>query len=62
MDLKKIFGSILTLAGIAFLIISCIAFLKGGVYLFGTEVSTFGAIVPFIVGAIFLGSGIRLLD
>jgi hypothetical protein len=62
MDLKKIFGAILTLGGIALLLFSAFAFLKGGSELLGTEVTTIGAIVPFIVGAIFLGSGIRLLD
>ncbi|MDQ3394900.1 MAG: hypothetical protein M3512_12415 [Bacteroidota bacterium] len=62
MDLKKIFGSLLTLSGIFLLLLSGYAFLKGGEHMFGTEITTFGAIVPFIVGAIFLGSGIRLLD
>lgn len=62
MDLKKIFGSLLTLGGIFLLLFSGYAFLNGGGEMFGTEISTFGAVVPFIVGAIFLGSGIRLLD
>lgn len=62
MDLKKIFGSLLTIGGIFLLLFSGYIFLKGGGIFFETEISTFGAIVPFIVGAIFLGSGIRLLD
>jgi hypothetical protein len=62
MVLKKIFGTILTLGGILLLLFSGYAFLRGGSELFGTEITTWGAIVPFIVGAIFLGSGIRLLD
>ncbi|CAN5629414.1 hypothetical protein BH23BAC1_BH23BAC1_42240 [soil metagenome] len=62
MDLKKIFGAILTIGGIALLLFSAFAFLREGSEFFGTEVTKWGAIVPFIVGAIFLGSGIRLLD
>lgn len=61
MDFKKIFGAILTIAGAAFMLFASFAIMQGGGELFGTPVTTLGAFVPFILGAIFMGSGIKLL-
>ena len=60
MDIKTIFGIFLTIVGIALLLFSGYIFLRGGGSLFGTAISTWGGIVPFIIGVIFFSSGIKL--
>jgi hypothetical protein len=57
MDIKKILGAILTLGGIVLLLYAGYAFLRGGTVMFGTEVTAWEALVPFIIGVIFLGYG-----
>ncbi len=61
MDITKIFGAVLTIAGVAIMLLACYTIMQGGGMLFGTEVTVIGAFVPFILGGIFMGSGIKLL-
>lgn len=62
MSLQKVFGSILTLLGVALLIFSGFAFLRDGAAFFGMAISQWEAIVPFILGVIFFSSGIKLIS
>jgi uncharacterized membrane protein len=61
MDIKKIFGSTLTILGIIVVLYACIAFLSDGRSILGFEVDKLEAMVPFIVGLVFLLSGISLI-
>lgn len=61
MNMKRTFGAILTLLGIIFIIWSAFAFLSGGSSVAGLSVGKLNAIVPFIIGLIFFGSGIGLI-
>jgi uncharacterized membrane protein len=60
-DLKRLFGSILIILGIIVVLYSCIAFLSDGRTIMGLSVDRFEALAPFIVGIIFLSSGVGLL-
>ncbi len=61
MDIKKIFGSTLTVLGIIIVLFACIAFLSDGRMIAGLSVNNYESIVPFLVGLVFLSSGISLL-
>ncbi|WP_114781331.1 hypothetical protein [Botryobacter ruber] len=58
MNLKRTFGALLTILGIIGIIWGAYAFVMGGD---GVAVGKFTAAVPFIVGLIFLFSGIQLV-
>jgi Ca2+/Na+ antiporter len=61
MDIKKIFGSTLTILGIIVVLYACIAFLSDGRRILGFSVDKVESIVPFLVGLVFLMSGISLI-
>ena len=60
MDVKTIFGVVLTICGFALLLFSGYVMLRGGGSLFGTSISGWGGLIPFVIGTIFFGSGIKL--
>lgn len=62
MKLQKVFGSILTLLGVAMLIFAGFAFLQEGAAIFGLSITQWEAAVPFIIGIIFFSSGIKLIS
>jgi len=57
---KRFFGSLLTILGIAVLLFACIAFLSDKPVL-GMTVSKWESIVPFLVGTVFLLTGVNLV-
>ena len=57
---KRFFGSLLTILGIAVLLFACVAFLSDKPVL-GLTVSKWESIVPFLVGTVFLLTGINLV-
>lgn len=57
---KRFFGSLLTILGIAVLLFACIAFLSDKPIL-GMTVSKWESIVPFLVGTVFLLTGVNLV-
>ncbi|AKQ45443.1 hypothetical protein [Rufibacter radiotolerans] len=61
MNLKRTFGAILTILGIVGVIWGAYAFLAGGDSVGGVSVNQFSAAVPFVVGLIFLFTGISLV-
>jgi hypothetical protein len=61
MDIKKIFGSTLTILGIIVVLYACMAFLSDGRQMLGFSVDKYESIVPFLVGLVFLLSGISLI-
>lgn len=60
MNLKRTFGAILTILGIIAIIIGAYGFMSGS-SVFGLAMNRTTAIVPSIVGILFLFSGIGLL-
>ena len=61
MNLQKIVGLVLLTLGTVALIFAGFTVLRGGGHLFGTGVTPWGALVPFVIGCIFFTSGIRLI-
>lgn len=61
MNMKRTFGAILTILGIIFIIWASYAFMSGGGSVGDVSVGKWNAIIPFIVGLIFFGSGIGLI-
>lgn len=57
---KRFFGSLLTILGIAVLLFACIAFLSDKPVL-GLTVTKWESIVPFLVGTVFLLTGVNLV-
>ncbi|ACT93632.1 MULTISPECIES: hypothetical protein [Dyadobacter] len=57
---KRFFGSLLTILGIAVLLFACVAFLSDKPVL-GLTVSKWESIVPFLVGTVFLLTGVNLV-
>ncbi|MFC6999873.1 hypothetical protein [Rufibacter roseus] len=61
MNLKRTFGAILTVLGIVGVIWGAYAFLAGGDSVGNISMNQFSAAVPFVVGLIFLFTGISLV-
>ncbi|WAC09310.1 hypothetical protein [Dyadobacter pollutisoli] len=57
---KRFFGALLTILGIAVLLFSCVAFLSDKPVL-GLTVSKWESVVPFLVGTVFLLTGVNLV-
>ncbi|GGH43306.1 hypothetical protein ACN9ML_14380 [Dyadobacter endophyticus] len=57
---KRFFGSLLTILGIAVLLFACVAFLSDKPVL-GLTVTKWESIVPFLVGTVFLLTGVNLV-
>ncbi len=60
-DLKKIFGSVLTILGVVVVLYACAAFLSDGRMMLGFSVSKAESAVPFIVGLVFFLAGVSLI-
>ena len=60
-DLKKIFGSVLTVLGVVIVLYACIAFLSDGRPVMGLSVTKSESIVPFLVGLVFFAAGVSLI-
>ncbi|WP_205504545.1 hypothetical protein [Rufibacter psychrotolerans] len=61
MNLKRTFGAILTTLGIVGVIWGAYAFLAGGGSVGNVSVGQISSAVPFVVGLIFLFTGISLV-
>ncbi len=61
LDLKKIFGSVLTVLGVLIVLFACVAFLSDNEPVLGFSVTKAESIVPFVVGFLFFTGGIRLI-
>lgn len=61
MDLKQVFGTILTIAGAAILIFAVVIVLGGASTFFGLAVNGWEALVVGILGLIFFSTGINLI-
>jgi len=58
---RRFFGALLTLLGIAVLLFACVAFLSEKPVL-GLTVSKWESVVPFLVGSVFLLTGVNLVS
>lgn len=61
MDIKQVFGTILTLAGAAILVFAVVVVLGGASAFFGLPVDGWEALVVGILGFIFFSTGISLI-
>lgn len=61
MNLKRTFGTILTILGIIGIIMGAWGFMNGGGNVAGIGMNRMTSIVPFIVGLIFFFSGMGLI-
>lgn len=61
MDLKQIFGTILTLAGAGILVFAVLVVLGGASTFFGLPVEGWKALVVALLGLIFFSTGISLI-
>ena len=62
MEVKKVFGIFFTILGTLAILFGGFALMSGGSNLFGTHVSTIGSLVPLIIGIIFFGYGMKLVN
>jgi uncharacterized membrane protein len=60
-NLKKFFGSFLTILGIVVVLFACVAFLNDGKPVLGMSVTKWESVVPFLVGVVFLVTGVNLI-
>ncbi|MFN8357418.1 MAG: hypothetical protein U0Y10_23375 [Spirosomataceae bacterium] len=60
-NLKKFFGSFLTILGVVVVLFACVAFLSDGKPVLGMSVTKWESIVPFLVGLVFLVTGVSLI-
>ena len=60
-DLKKIFGSVLTVLGVIVVLFACVAFLSDGKPVMGFSVTKAESAVPFLVGFLFFIGGLNLI-
>ena len=58
---RRFFGALLTMLGIAVLLFACVAFLSDKPVL-GLTVSKWESVVPFLVGSVFLMTGVNLVS
>ena len=61
-NFRRSFGAGLTILGAAVILFACVAYLSDGKPTLGLNVSRGEAFAPFIVGLIFFGSGINLIN
>jgi uncharacterized membrane protein SirB2 len=59
---KRFFGALLTILGIIVILFACVAFLSDNEPILGLFVTKWESIVPFLVGTVFLLSGISLIS
>jgi uncharacterized membrane protein SirB2 len=57
---KRFFGALLTILGISVLLFACIAFLSDKPVL-GLTVTKWESVVPFLIGTVFLLTGVNLV-
>ena len=61
-NLKKFFGSLLLILGVVVVLFACVAYLRDGQPTLGMSVSHWEAVVPFLVGVLFLGIGSGMIN
>ena len=60
-NLRRFFGSMLTILGTIVVLYACVAFLSDGKPVLGLSVTKWESAAPFIVGLIFLLTGVNLV-
>jgi hypothetical protein len=61
-NFRRSFGAGLTILGAAVLLFALVAFLSSGKPVLGLEVAGAKALAPFLLGLIFFGAGINLIN
>ncbi|MGB3181764.1 MAG: hypothetical protein WBB45_10265 [Cyclobacteriaceae bacterium] len=62
METKKVLGILLVIIGAGLILLAGYAALAGQINLGAMAISRIGSIVPFIIGAVFFSSGIKLIN
>lgn len=60
-NFRRFFGATLTILGIIVVLYACVAFLSDGKPVMGFSVTKWESVVPFIVGLVFLLTGVNLV-
>ncbi|GAB3714793.1 hypothetical protein GCM10027592_54830 [Spirosoma flavus] len=60
-NFRRFFGAALTILGVVVVLFALVAFLSDGKPVLGMSVSKFESAAPFIVGMIFLVTGVNLV-
>ncbi len=60
-NLRRFFGSMLTILGTIVILYACVAFLSNGKPVLGLSVTKWESAVPFLVGMVFLLTGVSLV-
>lgn len=60
-NLRRFFGSMLTILGVIVVLFACVAFLSDNNPVLGMRVTKWESAVPFIIGLIFLLTGVNLI-
>nr|WP_293835075.1 hypothetical protein [uncultured Arsenicibacter sp.] len=62
-NFRRFFGAFLTILGTFVILFALVAYLKDGQAVLGMKVKNLGeAIVPFLVGLVFFGAGVSLIN
>lgn len=61
MDLKQVFGTILTVLGIIILIVAVVGIISGGTNIMGLAMGVWQATIVSVLGLIFFLTGISLI-
>lgn len=61
MDLKQLFGTILTILGIIILLVAVIAIISGGTNIMGMAMGVWQGVIVSILGLVFFLTGISLI-
>ncbi len=61
-NFRRSFGAGLAILGAVVILFACVAFISDGRPTLGLDVSRGEAIAPFVVGLIFFGAGINLIN
>ncbi|GAB3172779.1 MULTISPECIES: hypothetical protein [Telluribacter] len=59
---KRFFAALLTILGIIVVLFACVAFLSDNEPVLGLFVTKWESIVPFLVGIVFLLSGVSMIN
>ncbi|KAA9355070.1 MULTISPECIES: hypothetical protein [Larkinella] len=61
-NFRRFFGATLTILGIIVVLFACVAFLSDAKPVLGMSITKWESLAPFIVGLVFLGSGVSLIN
>ncbi|GAB3928296.1 hypothetical protein [Larkinella terrae] len=61
-NFRRFFGATLTILGIIVVLFACVAFLSDAKPVLGMSINKWESLAPFIVGLVFLGAGVSMIN